>query len=74
MGRNQSVEALRNWRELYKSAWFETDASKLPRASKRPSEHWSFDPENCLKLLPVTTAKWRLSRMHSMLSTPWRTP
>ncbi len=30
MGRNQSVEALRNWRELYKSALFETDASKLP--------------------------------------------
>ena len=30
MGRNQSVEALRDWRELYKSALFETDASKLP--------------------------------------------
>ena len=27
---NQSVEALRSWRELYNAALFETDASKLP--------------------------------------------
>ena len=29
-GGNQSAEALRSWRGLYKAALFETDASKLP--------------------------------------------
>jgi len=27
----ESAEDLRNWRGLYKPAWFETDKSKLPR-------------------------------------------
>ena len=30
MDGNQSAEALRSWRGLYKAALFETDASKLP--------------------------------------------
>jgi len=30
MSRNQSAQALRSWRGLYKAALFETDESKLP--------------------------------------------
>ena len=30
MGADQFAEALRNWRELYNAALFETDESKLP--------------------------------------------
>jgi len=72
MGGNQSAEALRSWRGLYKAALFETDASKLPLRIEEARRDWSFDPENCLQLLPIMTAKWRLSRMPSMLSTHWR--
>ena len=73
MGADQFVETLRSWRGLYKAALFETDESTLPLRIEEARKHWSFDPENCLQLLPIMTAKWRRSRMHSVLSTPWRT-
>jgi hypothetical protein len=72
MGADQFAETLRSWRGLYKAALFETDASKLPLRIEEARRALSFDPENCLQLLPIMTAKWRLLSMHAMLSTPWR--
>ncbi len=60
MGADQFAETLRSWRGLYKAALFETDESKYHCESKKPGEHWFFDPENCLQLLPIMKAKWRL--------------
>ena len=41
-------------------------------ASKKRGKRSSFDPENYLQLLPIMTAKLRLSRRPSMPSKPWR--
>jgi hypothetical protein len=72
MRADQFAETLRSWRGLYKLPYSRPMRADYHCESKKPGEHWSFDPEICLQLLPIMTAKWRLSGMHSMLSTPWR--
>ena len=68
----ESTENLRNWRELYTAALFETETSKLPGRIEKALRHSSFDPESYLKLPPIMTAKLRLSRMPSMPCKPWK--
>ena len=72
MRADQFTETLRSWRGFYNAAFLRPTRASYHCTSKTPGEHWSFDPESFLQLLPVTTARPRLSRMPSVLSTHWR--
>jgi hypothetical protein len=72
MRANESAEVLRSWRALYRTALFESDASKLTSRIEEARKALVFDPESYLTLPPIVTAKLRLSRMPSMPCKPWR--
>ena len=72
MGGNQSAETLRSWRGLYRAALFETDASKLPLRIEEAQRALVFRSRELFAASPSYDGETRLSRMPSMLSTPWR--
>ena len=48
----ESAEALRNWRELYKAALFETDTSKLARRIQEARKALIFRSRELFKTSP----------------------
>ena len=72
MGADQSAEAVRNWRGLYKAALFETGASKLPSRIEEARRALALRSRELFAASPIMTVKPRLSRMPSMLSKHWR--
>jgi hypothetical protein len=68
----ESTEALRNWRELYKAALFETDTSKIPSRIEEARRALAFRSRELFENSPIMTVKLRLSRLPSMLCKPWR--